>query len=139
MSIADLFESGERKQHKSHFKNLVMISKADGIVSEEESKLLKTIARHIGLSDDQAQDIMDNPENYPDYPSASKEERYSRLIYLVEMVNADSIFEESELDVLSKCGVALGFNEDGIVEVIDAVLNGLEEGLNHDQILAKFI
>ena len=139
MSIADLFETGERKQHKSHFKNLVMIAKADGNISEEETLLLGKIAKYIGLSEDQANDILKNPEQYSDYPSASKEERYSRLIYLVEMVNADSVFETSELSVLSKCGVALGFSEGEIVDVIDAVINGLEEGKNHDQILNTLI
>ncbi len=139
MSIAEIFESGEKKQLKGHFRNLVFIAKADGIVSIEESDLLKKIAKHIGLSDEQANEILNNPSAIEINPPSQKEERYSRLINLIEMVNADNVFEEEELSLLKRYGIALGFTEDDIVEAVDVTLNGLDEGLNEEQILAKFM
>ena len=50
MSIAELYETGEQKQHKGHFRNLVMVAKADGVIDENEMALLKKIARQIGIS-----------------------------------------------------------------------------------------
>ena len=58
---------------------------------------------------------------------------------LIEMVNADGIFEESEMNMLQRYAVGLGFNDDEIVEAIDITINSLEEGLDEDQILAKFM
>lgn len=139
MSIAEIFESGEKKRLKGHFRNLVFIAKADGVVSIEESKLLQKIAKHIGLTAEQANEILNDPSGVAINPPSQKEERYSRLINLIEMVNADSVFEEEELSLLKRYGIALGFTEDDIVEAVDITINGLEEGLNEEQILAKFM
>ncbi len=139
MSIADLFESGERKQHKGHFKNLVMIARADGHVSIEESDLLQKIAKHIGLSMEQAQEILDKPENYETNPPVSKEERFRRLVNLVEMVNADGVFDDDEISLLQKYGVALGFSDEDILDAVDATVNGMEDGKTEDEIVESLI
>ncbi len=139
MSIADLFESGERKQHKGHFRNLVMIARADGHVSIEESELLQKIAKHIGISKEQAQEIIDNPKGYAINPPVSKEERFRRLVNLVEMVNADGVFDDDEIALLRKYGVALGFSDEDILDAIDATINGMEDGKSEDEIVESLI
>ena len=42
MSIERLFETGERMQDRSHFRNMVLIARADGVISEQEVALLQT-------------------------------------------------------------------------------------------------
>ena len=36
MSIADIYESGEQKQNKSHLENLIAIAQVDGNIDETE-------------------------------------------------------------------------------------------------------
>lgn len=139
MSIADIFESGEKKQHKGHFRNLIMIAKADGVVSVEESDLLKKIASHIGLSPSDVDDVIANPDKYDINPPVSLEDRYRRLVNLVEMVNADQVFEDEEIGLLQRYGVGLGFNDDQILNAVDATVNGLEDGLTEDDIVESLL
>ena len=54
MSISNIFESGETKENRGHFRNLVMLARVDGHVSEEEKALLNKIGKSIGLSDSEA-------------------------------------------------------------------------------------
>ena len=135
MSIAELFESGEKKQHKGHFKNLVLIARADGIVSIEESNLLSKIASHIGLSKEDADQVLANPHKYANYPAVDLEERYARLVNLIEMVNADLVFEVEEIDLLHRYGIALGFDDDKIIDAIDATISGMESGKSEEEIV----
>ncbi|MBK6526599.1 MAG: hypothetical protein IPG07_14275 [Crocinitomicaceae bacterium] len=62
MEIEELYESGERKIDRSHFRNLVMIAKADGPMGIEEKNLLNKIGAHIGLSPEQIERIIKNPK-----------------------------------------------------------------------------
>jgi uncharacterized tellurite resistance protein B-like protein len=130
MSIADVFESGEQKQNKGHFRNLVMIAKSDGIVNDEELQLLKNIARQIGLSDEHFDQIIENPEDYPINPPENKEERNERLYRLVQMVLADEEVAFSEIKKVSKFAVALGYPvdkaEDVAVKATRSVIDGAD-------------
>jgi tellurite resistance protein len=64
MSIAEIFQTGERKQDISHFRNMVMIAKSDGEISVEERELLHKIGKQISLSDDQIKEIIKRPEEF---------------------------------------------------------------------------
>ena len=46
MSIEKLFETGERMQDRSHFRNMVLIAKADGVISEQEVALLHKMGQN---------------------------------------------------------------------------------------------
>ena len=83
MSIAEFFETGDQKQYKGHFRNLVMIAKADGVIDDGEMALLKKIAREISLSEDNFNQILSNPEAFEIYPPENSEERNERF-YLSE-------------------------------------------------------
>ena len=117
MSIAELFETGERKQDKSHFRNLVMIAKSDGEVSPEEAKLLEEIGQHLGLSSEQVSDISKNPENYAINPPVSRVERFEQMVNLVQMVQADGKVEDAEMSILERIAVGIGYSDIDDVDV----------------------
>ena len=130
MSIADLFENGEQKQNKGHFRNLVMIAKSDGTVDSEELQLLKDIARKIGLSNEHFDLILENPEDYSINPPENKEERHERFYHLVKMVVADEKVAFSEVNKIRKFAVALGYPvdkaEDVAIKATRSVIDGAE-------------
>jgi uncharacterized tellurite resistance protein B-like protein len=130
MSIADLFENGEQKQNKGHFRNLVMIAKSDGTVDSAELQLLKNIARKIGLSNEDFDLILENPENYSINPPENKEERHERFYHLVKMVVADEKVAFSEVNKIRKFAVALGYPidkaEDVAIKATRSVIDGAE-------------
>lgn len=128
MSIADIFESGEQKQHKGHFRNLVMVAKADGVIDEGEMALLKKIAKKIGISEHQFDAILENPEDYSINPPETKLERNERLYHLVQMILADQDVEFSEVNKVRKYAVALGYPVDKAEDIAIKATRTLIDG-----------
>ena len=121
MSIAQLFESGERTQDKGHFKNLVLIANADGVVTEDEQNLLNRIGRNIGLNDAQIKDIIANPSQFSVIPPVSKVERLEQMVQLIKMMQVDGNVDENEYKLLELLAVRLGFDSINDVDVKKAL------------------
>lgn len=121
MSIAQLFESGERTQDKGHFKNLVLIANADGVVTEEETKLLNRIGKKIGLNEEQINSIKENPSQFSIIPPVSKVERLEQMVQLIKMMKADGTIDKHEYNLLELLAVRLGFKSIDDVNVNKAI------------------
>jgi len=137
MSIAEIFESGERKQDKGHFRNLVLLARIDGGISEVEQKLLTKIGARLGLTSAQIEDITERPERYPITPPSGKEERIERFVQLCEMVTVDGNVAESEKQVIRRISVALGFNDNDFDTFFNRVVNMYLDGKSRSQILEE--
>ena len=74
MSIADIFQTGERKADMGHFRNLVMVANVDGILDDSEIVLLHKIGQRIGLTYAQIGAIMDDPKSFNVVPPVSKDD-----------------------------------------------------------------
>lgn len=121
MSIAQLFESGERTQDKGHFKNLVLIANADGVVTDEEHALLDRIGRKIGLNDIQIKEIKENPSQFSIIPPVSKVERLEQMVQLIKMMQADGDIDQHEYNLLELLALRLGFKSIDDVDVKKAL------------------
>ena len=127
MSIAQYFESGEKKQDKGHFKNLLLIAKADGKLTEEENLLLYRIGKSINLSKEQIEEIIKNPSKYSVIPPVSKIERMQQMVELIKMMIADGEIDKNEINLLDIMAVRLGYksiDEVDVKKAIDMLLNG---------------
>jgi len=134
MSLLDLFERGERKSQKGHFRNLLAIAQSDGFIDEGETELLTKIGRQLGLSSVQLEEITANPKDYPMMPPVSKEERTSRLIDLVEMVQADGEIDQLELNAVHRFAAGLGLAEEQTAKMVNLALNGMRENKDREAI-----
>jgi uncharacterized tellurite resistance protein B-like protein len=138
MSIVNLFEHGERKQDKGHFRNLVLLAKSDNEVAEAEDKLLDAIGQELGLTVEQIEDIKENPENYAINPPSDKTERFEQMVNLIQMVQADGKVEEAELRILEKIAVAIGYNDLDDVDV-ESILALIVRGEDLDVIIDELM
>lgn len=139
MSIAEIFESGERKQHKSHFTTLVLMAQSDGQFSEEEFTLIEKIGKGIGLSRSQMDDLIKDAAKYPVNPPASKEDRITRLVELVEVIYADGVLEDNEISLFHRFGTALGFTDDEMMDTAATVIAGVEKGKSTEEIVEELM
>lgn len=138
-SIAHLFESGEQARQKGHFLNLVMLARVDGTVSRQENLLLQRIARRLSLTDEQVQEIVDHPEDYPMIPPVTREERYERFIQLIQLLVADGQSDREEEQLVKHYGIALGFTPERIDEKFPIILEHLRKGMTRDSVLEAVI
>jgi uncharacterized tellurite resistance protein B-like protein len=138
MSIADAFENGERKQDKGHFRNLVMIAEADGIVAETETKLLNQIGQKLALSEGDIAEIKKNPKDYRITPPASRAERFEQIIELIQMVHIDGVVEEAEMKMLEKVAVGIGYQDLDEVDV-ESILALIVRGEDTEVIITELL
>lgn len=136
MSIASYFESGETSQDKGHVKNLVLLAQADGHVSDEELVLIHRIGRHVGLTYGQIGEIIDDPHGYSVIPPVSKLERIEHMAHMVDVVQADGVLDQKEMDLLSVFAIQIGF-EDVEDAHIEEVLAMLKEDMDYEDIAEK--
>lgn len=133
MSIDQLFESGERKQDKGHFKNLVLVANADGIITKEENDLLNRIGKELGLSSQQIEHIKKNSDDYEIIPPISKIERLEQFVNLLEMVQVDGEIDDNEYYLLETLAVVLGFKKIQDIN-IDKALFLISKGYDSESI-----
>ena len=138
MSIASFFESGETTQDKGHVKNLVLLARADGHVSDDELLFIHKIGRKIGLTYTQIGEIIDNPNVIEVIPPVSKEERLEHMVDMVKIIHSDGIIDANEMNLLAKFSVQIGFNslqESHVSEILDAI----NAGKDRDTIVSELI
>lgn len=138
MSIEQLFETGERKQDRSHFRNMVLIAKADGVVTKEEEELLHKIGQNISLSEAQVKEIIKNPTAFEIVPPVSREERYEQIIELLQMVHIDGNIDDKEMIVLERVAVGIGFRDLDDVD-IESILALIVRGEDTETIITELL
>lgn len=138
-NLSQLFESGEQARQKGHFRNLVMLARVDGSISWQENQLLQRIAHRISLTDEQIQEIMDHPEDYPNIPPVTREERYERFIQLIQLLIADGRSDRREEMLVKRLGVELGFTPERIEEKFPIILEHLRKGMTRESVFQAVI
>lgn len=138
-TIAHRFESGEQSSQKGHFRNLIMLARIDGKMDDEEKALLNRIANRLGLTDQQVKDVLDDANNYPMIPPVSREERYERLIQLVQMICVDGEVSPKEDILVHRYGIALGFTQERLDEKYPTILEKVRNGMGREEILDQIL
>ena len=138
MSIASLFQTGERKQDISHFRNMVMIAASDGEISPEELNLLRKIGKQISLSKDQIDEIINSSATYPMTPPSSREERFEQIVNLVQMVVSDGKIEDSEINILERIAVGIGYKDLDEVDV-ESIMALIQRGEDTETIIEELL
>ena len=139
MSFTDLFESGEKKEHKGAFRNLVMMAKSDGEFSPEEEAFLAKMAKKLDLNEQDVEEVRSNPEKYPIHPPHDKEDRHSRMINMVAMAVSDHEIDQEEINILNRLAIGLGYKEQQASELTNRILHGLRIGMSEDEILDELM
>jgi len=138
-TIAQVFESGEQSAKKGLFSNLVRLTRVDGIVSETEVALLNRIARKLSLTNEQANEIIRHPDNYPMVPPVSLEERFERYIQFIQMTFVDGVVDEQEKKLIAKYGIALGFRDEDATNHAKIILGQVVKGVESADILKSIV
>lgn len=138
MGFDKYFESGEQKQVKGHFANLVAVAKADGVVGEEEKVLLEKISRRFHITPEEFEEILNGEATYEFNPPVMKEDRYTRFINLIRVMMADSVIDYFEKRTLIRFAAGLSFKDDKVESLIDKTIAALEDGDGVDDIVEKY-
>ena len=119
MSISDLFDSEFKARNKGHFSAIVRVAIADGDLSTEEKQFLDKLKNRLEISDEEYEEILENPTKYPINAPSLYVQRLERLYDLARMVYADHILGPKQKEILIKFCLALGFTPANVNYIVD--------------------
>lgn len=137
MSINDAFESGEKTRAKSHFKNLLSVALADGILDKVELEYLFKMSSRFYITRGELESLISNPSSITFNPPTDKEERQRQLYNLVNMMMIDGEIDSREMELCMSFGVGLGFSSSNIDKLIQDVVKCIEAGEDKEDVLEK--
>jgi len=138
MGIIDAYENAEFKNKISVLATLIKLSLADGVLDENEMKVIEKLAREYGLLDpDDLQYIIKNYEKYSLEPTYDYDERIEQLYYLTKIIYADGRIDKNELKILKNAIVALGFPPKNVDEIYETAIGLIVDDTDLDEFTAK--
>lgn len=138
MSILDIFDHPEKKQDKEHFKHLVDIAMADGLIEEEENKMLNRIGKDLGLTDSEINILIDSSKNASYNPPYELRKRFEQMYTIVKMVLADGKIENNEMRMATHIGLKSGFTETEIPVLLAVLIGGIRNNENEDDLFEQY-
>lgn len=134
MSISDLFDSGFRNRNKGHFSAIVRVALSDGVIGPEEKYFLDKLAIKLEISQEEYEEILENPLKYPVNPPLLHTHRLERLYDLSRMVYADEhiLGKKEEHELLKKFALALGFTAGNVEYIVDKALKLVDMNVDLD-------
>lgn len=116
MSIIDAFDSSEEKLNKSHIQNLIRLALADGNLEASELDRIHKIARSLGVTKEETEQLLANPQSIQFNAPSSKEDRIERFVNLVRLILADGAVTEQETKLLRRISIGLSLDENKLPE-----------------------
>jgi len=129
-----LFESEETKKLKSHITNLGALAKIDGHVDPSEINFIIAIGTKHGMRASEVKSLLaDSSKITPQLPS-NDSERFDQIYDLVEMMLADGIVDENEMDFCIHMATRLGFKKAVVGVLVRKISMGVKDGLTREEI-----
>ena len=102
---------------KSKLSVLVQLANIDGEFAGEEKELIYMIGKANGISQEQINDMVENPEPLPPLSTMTDDDRFEYLFHLVQLMKIDSQVYLSEIKFCEELAEKLGFKRNVISEL----------------------
>jgi len=130
--MLSLFQQGKGTA-KSHMKNLIEMAAVDGNFEEIEMKLLKTIAKKNGISENQLKDIRKNSAGIKFEVPTGKKEKFHQLYDLVHMMAVDDDVHRDEQKLCTLFAIKFGYARAHVDELIDTIRMNIKNGQDYGE------
>ncbi len=125
------------KKKLAHFANIVKLALVDGVITDEEQKLLDQMAESLKIQKEEYQQILENPDAFPINPPVGYDERIERLFHLTEMIYIDEEIVGDEVDLLQKIALGLDFPKSSIESICDKAIHLIINNYTLDEFNSK--
>jgi len=128
------FENEQAKKIKGHLFNLAALAKADGHVDDREMNFIITIGKKNGVSASEVRKIISgNATHNSDLPHTDSE-RFDQIFDLVDMMLADGVVDQTELDFCVDMAEKLGFRKNIVGVLVRKISQGVKDAVPRDRI-----
>lgn len=134
-----IFESEETKRLKSHIINLGTLAKADGHMDAAEMEHIISIGERKGMRPQEVRSLLANCHDAKQTLPDNDLDRFDQIYDLVEMMLADGIVDDSEMDFCIDIASKMGFRKSVVGVLIKKITTGVKDGLDREEIKSQTI
>lgn len=128
MKLLEHFDHEGKKQDKEHFKHLIQVALADGVIEDNELKMLHRLGKNMGFTDPEIDDLLESTKNSTYNPPYELSKRFEQLYSVVKMVLADGKIDNNEMRLTTGIAIKSGFEEAEIPALLALLMNGIKSG-----------
>jgi uncharacterized tellurite resistance protein B-like protein len=139
MFFSSLFESKAKKKVKSHLTNLAALANSDGSMHDKEVEFLEKLANKNGIEKDALHHIIRGTKSHQLVIPDNNSEIFDQIYDLVQMMLADGILEESEMELCQQIAVKFGIRKPASGILIRKIAAGIKEGKSQQTVKAEVI
>ena len=132
MSIAELFDNEFKQRMKGRFAAVARVLFADGIFDPDEKNFLDKLAVKLEISDEEYEEILENPLKYELNPPYLYVERLESLYNISRVVHHDHHLGDRQETLLRKFAIALGFSTSNVDYIVNKALTLIDKKVDLD-------
>ena len=102
---------------RSKLSSLVQLANIDGDFAGEEKQMIYMIAKANGITEDEVNSYIENPEPLPPVSTMTDDDKFEYLFHLVQLMKIDSQVYLSEIKYCEELAEKLGFKKNVISEL----------------------
>jgi len=131
------FENEQTRKVKSHIQNLAALAKSDGHLDEREMKFIVAVGKKNGIRSAEIESLVANSTTGGLVVPDNDSERFDQLFDMVDMMLADGIVDDNEMDFCTIMAEKLGFRKDVVNLLIKQISQGVKDGMDREAIKSE--
>ena len=128
------FENEQAKKIKSHLLNLAALAKADGHIDAREMAFITAVGKKNGISSADVQALISGAKGGSTDLPTNDAERFDQIYDLVDMMLADGVVDETEMDFCIMMAEKLGFRKAIVGVLVRKISQGVKDGQSRERI-----
>lgn len=102
---------------KTELNILINLAASDSKIEERESKLIHMVAKANGISKEEADDMIKNPQPISTISALTSDEKFEHLYYLIQMMKMDGQVFKSEITFCEQIAEKMGYKKEVVREL----------------------
>ncbi|HEY9049361.1 MAG TPA: DUF533 domain-containing protein [Ohtaekwangia sp.] len=124
---------------KAELNVLINLAASDKKVADRESKLIQTIAKANGISKEEVDQMLSNPQPIGSITSLTNDEKFEHLYFLIQLMKMDGQVFRSEIVFCEHIAEKLGFKKAVVAEISQHVYSDPSITADRDMVKQKAI
>jgi uncharacterized tellurite resistance protein B-like protein len=124
---------------KAELNVLINLAASDRKVADRESKLIQIIAKANGISKEEVDTMLNNPQPIGNISSLTNDEKFEHLYHLIQLMKMDGQVFRSEIVFCEQIADKLGFKKSVVGEISQHVYSDPSITADRDMVKQKAI
>ncbi len=129
-----LFQNKQAKRIQGHLQNLAVLAKADGHIDDREMSFIIAVGKKNGMSADKVKTLVSGAKGMSTDLPTNDSERFDQIFDLVDMMLADGIVDDTEMDFCIMMAEKLGFRKAIVGVLVRKISQGVKDGHSRERI-----